>query len=100
MRGFLRRPTSGRWRRWQWRGFRFRITRCGTRCGEADRSKDGSRRGQKWRTGVEGRISVLKRRHGLNRSRYRGLDRMRRWVGLGVTADKLINIGNRLEAET
>ena len=58
------------------------------------------KRGQKWRTGVEGRISVLKRRHGLNRSRYRGLDRMRRWVGLGVTADKLINIGNRLEAET
>jgi IS5 family transposase len=26
------------------------------------------REGQKWRTGCEGRISVLKRRHGLNRS--------------------------------
>ena len=36
------------------------------------------KRGQKWRTGVEGRISVLKRRHGLNRSRYPGLDGMRR----------------------
>ncbi len=57
------------------------------------------KRGQKWRTGVEGRISVLKRRHGFNRSRYPGLDRMRRWVGLGVIADKLINIGKRLEAE-
>ena len=57
------------------------------------------KRGQKWRTGVEGRISVLKRRHGLRRSRYRGLDGMRRWVGLGVIADNLINIGNRLEAE-
>jgi hypothetical protein len=27
------------------------------------------KRGQKWRTGCEGRISVLKRRHGLARSR-------------------------------
>jgi len=56
------------------------------------------KRGQKWRTGVEGRISVLKRRHALNRSRYPGLDGMRRWVGLGVIADNLINIGARLEA--
>ena len=56
------------------------------------------KRGQKWRTGCEGRISVLKRRHGLDRSRYRGLDGMRRWVGLGVIADNLINIGTCLEA--
>ncbi len=42
---------------------------------------------------------MLKRRHGLNPSRYPGLDGMRRWVGLGVIADNLINIGNRLEAE-
>jgi transposase, IS5 family len=28
--------------------------------------------GQRWRTGCEGRISVLKRRHGLDRSLYRG----------------------------
>ena len=28
--------------------------------------------GQRWRTGCEGRISVLKRRHGLDRCRYRG----------------------------
>lgn len=56
------------------------------------------KRGQKWRTGCEGRISVLKRRHGLGRSRYPGLDGMRRWVGLGVIADNLINIGACLEA--
>jgi len=56
------------------------------------------KRGQKWRTGAEGRISVLKRRHGLSRSRYPGLDGMRRWVGLGVMADNLINIGACLEA--
>ena len=30
------------------------------------------RNGQKWRTGSEGRISLLKRRHGLNRCRYKG----------------------------
>ena len=30
------------------------------------------RNGQKWRTGCEGRISVIKRRHGLNRCRYKG----------------------------
>jgi transposase, IS5 family len=48
---------------------------------------------QKWRTGCEGRISVLKRRHGLRRSLYRGPDGMRRWVGLGVIADNLIQVG-------
>lgn len=54
------------------------------------------RRAQAWRTGCEGRISVLKRRHGLNRCRYRGDDGMKRWVGLGVIADNLINIGRVL----
>ena len=51
------------------------------------------RNGQKWRTGCEGRISVVKRRHGLDRCRYRGLVGMRRWVALGVIADNIINIG-------
>jgi IS5 family transposase len=54
------------------------------------------KKGQKWRTGCEGRISVLKRRHGLSRSRYSGEDGMERWVGLGVIADTLINIGTVL----
>ena len=39
------------------------------------------------------RISVSKRRHGLQRCRYRGDDGMQRWVGLGIIADNLINIG-------
>jgi transposase, IS5 family len=56
------------------------------------------RKGQKWRTGCEGRISVLKRRHGLDRCRYRGHDGMNRWVGFGVIADNLINIGQALAA--
>ena len=54
------------------------------------------RTAMKWRTGCEGRISVLKRRHGLNRCRYKGTAGMRRWVGLGVIADNLINIANAM----
>jgi transposase, IS5 family len=56
------------------------------------------RKAQAWRTGCEGRISVLKRRHGLDRCRYRGQEGMQRWVGLGVLADNLINIGRALAA--
>jgi len=54
------------------------------------------KQGQVWRTGCEGRISTVKRRHGLARCRYRGMDGMRRWIGLGVIADNLINIGKWL----
>lgn len=55
---------------------------------------------QRWRTGCEGRISVLKRRHGLRRCLYRGVEGMKRWVGLGVMADTLISMGNVLAART
>jgi len=58
------------------------------------------KRAQAWRTGCEGRISVIKRRHGLNRCRYHGIQGMRRWVGLGVIADNLINIGRYLAPKT
>jgi IS5 family transposase len=54
------------------------------------------KKGQKWRTGCEGRISLLKRRHGLRRSLYKKDAGMKRWVGLGVIADNLINIGRAL----
>ncbi len=54
------------------------------------------RNAQRWCTGCEGRISVLKRRHGLSRCRYRGVEGMKRWVGLGVMADTLIGMGNVL----
>jgi IS5 family transposase len=56
------------------------------------------RNAQKWRTGSEGRISLLKRRHGLDRCRYKGQDGMKRGVGLGVIGDNLINIGCALAA--
>ena len=57
-----------------------------------EQKKRWFRNGQKWRTGCEGRISVVKRRHGLGRSRYKGDAGMQRWVGLGVIADNLVNI--------
>jgi IS5 family transposase len=57
------------------------------------------RSGQRWRTGCEGRISVLKRRHGLSRCRYRGFEGIQRWVGLGVIADNIIQIGRRLAVQ-
>jgi IS5 family transposase len=62
-----------------------------------EQKKRWFRNGQKWRTGCEGRISVAKRRHGLNRCRYKGDAGMKRWVGLGVIADNLINIGRAME---
>jgi IS5 family transposase len=51
------------------------------------------RRALRWRTGCEGRISVLKRQHGLRRCRYRGFNGMERWVGLAVIANNLIVLG-------
>jgi len=60
------------------------------------RRNAGSANAQKWRTGCEGRISLLKRRHGLNRCRYKGMPGITALVGLGVIADNLINIGHAL----
>jgi len=65
-----------------------------------EQKKRWFRNGQKWRTGCEGRISVAKRRHGLRRCRYKGFDGMQRWVGFGVIADNLINVGRVLEAQS
>jgi IS5 family transposase len=64
-----------------------------------EQKKRWFRNGQKWRTGCEGRISVIKRRHGLSRCRYKGDAGMKRWVGLGVIADNLINIGHAMEKQ-
>jgi len=57
------------------------------------------RDGQQWRTGCEGRISVVKRRNGLDRCRYKGEVGKHRWVGLGIIADNLVNIGRAMEKQ-
>jgi transposase, IS5 family len=67
---------------------------------KSEQKKRWFRNGQKWRTGCEGRISVAKRRHGLNRCRYKGDRGMKRWVGIGVIADTLINIGRAMAQAT
>ncbi|MFQ5927737.1 MAG: ISNCY family transposase [Terriglobia bacterium] len=54
------------------------------------------RQALRWRSGSEGRISSLKRRHGLTRCRYRGSAGMERWVGLGVIANNLLVLGRAL----
>ena len=56
------------------------------------------RRGARWRVGSEGRISVLKRRHGLRRCRYHGADGTARWVGLGVIANNLVSTATFINA--
>jgi IS5 family transposase len=79
---------------------RVAIPNLGTKSTErrALQKKRWFRNAQKWRTGCEGRISLLKRRHGLNRCRYKGTAGMKRWVGLGVIADNLINIAHAMAA--
>ena len=56
----------------------------------AGRSRPGSKRTQRrlgrYRTGSEGRISHMKRRHGLRRSRLKGGEGERTWTGWGVFA--------------
>ncbi len=64
-----------------------------------EQKKRWFRNGQKWRTGCEGRISVVKRRNGLDRCLYRDEVGMHRWVGLGVIADNLVNIGRAMEKQ-
>ena len=47
------------------------------------------RRARRFRAGIEGRISVLKRGFGLDRCRYHGVAGMERWVGWGVITHNL-----------
>jgi len=58
------------------------------------------RRGRRFHAGIEGRISVLKRKHGLGRCRNHGEDGFARWVGWGVIAGNLAVMGRRLAPPT
>jgi len=50
------------------------------------------KRGQRFRAGIEGRISVLFRGRGMRRCRHEGRDRFEVFVGLAVLANKLLRI--------
>jgi transposase, IS5 family len=80
---------------------RVEVPSRGTKSSERKRLQKARwfRAAQRWRTGCEGRISVLKRRHGLSRCRYRGFDGIQRWVGLGVIADNIIQMGRFLAVQ-
>jgi IS5 family transposase len=56
------------------------------------------RRAHRFRAGVEGRISLLKRRFGLRRCRYHGPLGMERWVGWGILAHNLRQISQTVVA--
>jgi IS5 family transposase len=63
------------------------------------RHEPGSRKTRKrrarYRTGIEGRISHLKRRYGLRRSRLKGDDGMRIWTGWAILAYDLDTLAIR-----
>ena len=63
------------------------------------RHEPGSRRTRKrrarYRTGIEGRISHLKRGYGLRRSRLKGDDGMRIWTGWAILAYDLDTLAIR-----
>ena len=56
------------------------------------------RRGFRFRAGIEGRISVLSRRYGLDRCRDRGEAGMGRWVGWGIVTHNLAKIAQTVAA--
>jgi transposase, IS5 family len=64
------------------------------------RHEPGSRRTRKrrarYRTGIEGRISHLKRRYGLHRSRLKGDDGMQTWTGWAILAYNLDTLAIRI----
>jgi transposase, IS5 family len=55
-------------------------------------------RGRHWHNGIEGRISVLKRRFGLDRCLDHGEIGFEKWVGWGVIANNLMAIGRKVAA--
>lgn len=57
------------------------------------------KRGRRFHAGVEGRISVNKRKHGLDRCLDHGEDGFDKWVGWGVIAGNLTVMGRALAAK-
>ena len=54
------------------------------------------RRLQRFRAGIEARISLLKRKYGLGRSLSRGYREMKTWVGNGIFAYNLQKIARMI----
>lgn len=56
--------------------------------------------GQRFRAGIEGRISVLFRGRGMKRCLAEGRDRFELWVGAAVLANNLMRIAAMLGARS
>jgi transposase, IS5 family len=67
---------------------------------QAHERQPGFRRLVKWRTGCEGRISHLKHRYDLDRTRLDGLSGARIWCGYGVLAHNLTKVTALAAAKT
>jgi IS5 family transposase len=59
---------------------------------QATERRPAFRRAIKWRTGSEGRISILKRGYAWDRTRLDGTEGARTWAGYGVLAHNLVKI--------
>jgi IS5 family transposase len=57
------------------------------------------KRGRRFQAGVEGRISVAKRKHGLDCCLDHGQDGFDKWVGWGIIANNLTVMGRTLAAK-
>jgi IS5 family transposase len=58
------------------------------------------RRGFRFRAGIEGRISVLRRRFGLDRCRDHGEAGLGRWVGWGIVTANLISMARTMASRS
>jgi IS5 family transposase len=56
------------------------------------------RRAQRFRAGIEGRISVCKRRGALGACREKGEEGFDRWVGMGIVSATLLTVARKLAA--
>ena len=69
-----------------------------TRASRARERERWFRRGYRWRSGIEGRLGVLRRVYGFGRCPEHGGDGIRRWVGLGVLTANLVTIARATAA--
>ena len=67
---------------------------------EAYESSAAFKNGQRFRAGIEGRISVLFRGRGMKRCLAEGRDRFELWVGAAVLANNLMRIAALLTAQS
>ena len=63
---------------------------------EAHEKQRWFKKGQRFRNGIEGRISVVKRTVPLKRCPYHGLDGFERWIGWGIVVANLVVIARAL----